>query len=72
MQDTNPSTKWVEGTNTFRLIQYQDIPIDRHNDVTYTQVVCEVRPQKEAQTEQESQVAATGYVTQVTQEQKQG
>ena len=42
----DPTTKRVEGTDTFRVIHYQDIPADRRLDVTYTRVVCEVRPQK--------------------------
>jgi hypothetical protein len=43
----DPSTKRVEGTDTFRVIHYNDIPPERRGDVTYTRVVCEVRPQKE-------------------------
>jgi hypothetical protein len=43
----NPAKQRVEGTNTFRPIKLHDIPIDRRGDVTYTKVVCEVRPQKE-------------------------
>eukprot|EP00804_Cyclotella_cryptica_P026720 CCRYP_007945-RA/>CCRYP_007945-RA protein AED:0.35 eAED:0.35 QI:0/0/0/1/1/1/2/0/516 len=38
--------KRIEGTNTFKPIQYQDIPTQRKGDVTYTCVVCEIRPQK--------------------------
>lgn len=44
---TNPTKQRVEGTNTFCPIAYHDIPCDCHSDVTYTQVVCKVRPQKE-------------------------
>ena len=44
---TDATKKRVEGTNTFRPIQVHDIPKDRRGDVTYTRVVCEVRPQKE-------------------------
>ncbi|KAL7425759.1 hypothetical protein ACHAXH_000120 [Discostella pseudostelligera] len=36
----------LEGTDTFKAIHYNDIPLDRRNDVTYTRVVCEYRPQK--------------------------
>jgi hypothetical protein len=42
-----PTKKRVEGTDTFRPIQYHDIPHDRRADITYTRVVCEVRPQKQ-------------------------
>jgi hypothetical protein len=41
-----PSPTKVEGTDTFRPIYFDDIPVDRRADVTYTKVVCEVRPQK--------------------------
>jgi hypothetical protein len=44
---TTPTKKRVDGTNTFRPIHYQDIPEDRRGDITYTRVVCEVRPQKD-------------------------
>ena len=46
----NPTTstaKQVDGTDTFFPILYCDIPADRRRDITYTRVVCEVRPQKE-------------------------
>eukprot|EP00804_Cyclotella_cryptica_P026595 CCRYP_014017-RA/>CCRYP_014017-RA protein AED:0.45 eAED:0.39 QI:0/-1/0/1/-1/1/1/0/134 len=38
--------KSIEGTNTFKPIQYQDIPNQWKSDITYTRVVCEIRPQK--------------------------
>ena len=43
---TDPTRKRVDGTDTFKPIRYQDIPLNRRNDITYTRVVCEVRPQK--------------------------
>ena len=43
----DPTKQRVEGTNTFRPIKFHDIPADRRRDVTYSRVVCEVRPQKE-------------------------
>jgi hypothetical protein len=43
---TNPTKKQVDGTNTFKPIRYHDIPLNRRNDITYTRVVCEIRPQK--------------------------
>ena len=45
--DATATKQRVEGTDTFRPIHYNDIPPDRRSDVTYTRVVCEVRPQKE-------------------------
>jgi hypothetical protein len=45
--DATATKQRVEGTDTFRPIHYDDIPTDRRSDVTYTRVVCEVRPQKE-------------------------
>ena len=41
---TNGIWKRVEGTNTFFVIKFEDIPKDRLNDICYTSVVCEVRP----------------------------
>ena len=38
--------KRVEGTNTFYLIRFEDIPKDRLNEIFYTSIVCEVRPGK--------------------------
>ncbi len=43
----NPTGKCIDGTNTFRPITYTEIPSDRWQDVTYSWVVCEVRPQKD-------------------------
>lgn len=43
---TNPTEKRVEGTNTFKPICYNDIPMDRRNDITYTRVGCEICPHK--------------------------
>jgi hypothetical protein len=42
----DPTQKRVEGTNTFTPIHYNNIPAERRNDITYTRVVCEIRPQK--------------------------
>jgi len=44
---TTPNNKRIDGTDTFRPINYHDIPADRRSDITYTRVVCEVRPQKD-------------------------
>ena len=44
---TCPCQQRVEGTDTFRPIWHADILAARHHEVTYTKVVCEVRPQKE-------------------------
>ena len=45
--EADPTKKRVAGTDTFRPIPYDQIPHDRWMDVTYTRVVCEIRPQKE-------------------------
>ena len=37
----------VEGTNTIFFINRDDVPPDRWKDVTYAQIACNVRPQKE-------------------------
>eukprot|EP00804_Cyclotella_cryptica_P030074 CCRYP_016953-RA/>CCRYP_016953-RA protein AED:0.43 eAED:0.43 QI:0/-1/0/1/-1/1/1/0/160 len=36
----------VQGTDTFYVIDYKDIPSDRHSEITYSKVVCKVRPEK--------------------------
>jgi hypothetical protein len=43
---THPHTKRIDGTNTFKPIQYHDIPNQRKGDTTYTRVVCKLRLQK--------------------------
>ena len=42
----NDIGKRVEGTNTFYVIKFEDIRKDRLNEIYYTSVVCEVRPDK--------------------------
>ena len=37
----------VAGTDTFKVIHYEDIPVDRRKDITYTSFVCEYKPNKE-------------------------
>eukprot|EP00804_Cyclotella_cryptica_P010882 CCRYP_008803-RA/>CCRYP_008803-RA protein AED:0.43 eAED:0.55 QI:0/0/0/1/1/1/2/0/170 len=37
----------LPSTDTFYVIDYEDIPIDRHKEITYTEVVCKVRPEKD-------------------------
>eukprot|EP00804_Cyclotella_cryptica_P003592 CCRYP_002190-RA/>CCRYP_002190-RA protein AED:0.27 eAED:0.27 QI:0/0/0/1/0/0.5/2/0/535 len=44
--NTHPHKKRIEGTNTFKPIQYHEIPMQRKRDITYTPVVCALRPQK--------------------------
>ena len=43
----DPTKPRVAGIDTFKPITYDNIPHDRQQEVTYTKVVCEVRPQKE-------------------------
>ena len=38
--------KRAEGTNTFYVIKFEDIPKDRLKEIFYTSLVCEVRPEK--------------------------
>jgi hypothetical protein len=42
-----PSTKRVNGTNTFFRIKYNDIPAHKQKEICHTLVVCEVRPDKD-------------------------
>ena len=36
----------MEGTDTFYVIKFEDMPKDRINEICYTSLVCEVRPRK--------------------------
>ena len=38
--------KRVEETDTFYVIEFEDIPKDRLNEICYTALVCEVIPRK--------------------------
>ncbi len=42
-----PTAQRVSGTNTFFLIDYQDIPAHKKKDICHTMVVCEVSPEKD-------------------------
>ena len=42
-----PLHQRTEGTGTFNIINFDDIPIDRRGEITYTKVVCEYREQKD-------------------------
>jgi len=41
-----PKNQRVAGTNTFHPIPYNAIPKDHRNEITFTKVVCSVRPDK--------------------------
>ena len=40
------SSKRVKGTDTFYVIDNEDIPLDRRKEITYSKVVCKVHPKK--------------------------
>ena len=44
--DKGPHKQRVAGTDTFRVINYNNIPADRRKEIEYVRVVCKVRPQK--------------------------
>ena len=46
-KNTECTGKLVEGTDTFFIIHYHDIPADIRKEIPYTLVVCDVCPQKE-------------------------
>ena len=46
-EGTKPGAKRVAGTNTFFLIDYDDIPAHKKKQICHTKVVCEVRPEKD-------------------------
>ena len=39
--------KCTKGTDTFCIIQFKNIPRDRHKSITFTKVVCKFLPEKE-------------------------
>jgi hypothetical protein len=41
---TTPTSQHVSGTNTFFLIDYQDIPMHNRKEICHAMVVCEVHP----------------------------
>ena len=41
-----PHNQHVKGTDTFKVIHYTDIPVERLKEIIYIKVVCEVRPPK--------------------------
>ena len=41
-----PKNQHIEGTDTFRVICYDNAPLDRRKAISYTKVVCEYRAQK--------------------------
>eukprot|EP00804_Cyclotella_cryptica_P000193 CCRYP_016175-RA/>CCRYP_016175-RA protein AED:0.26 eAED:0.26 QI:0/0/0/0.6/0.75/0.8/5/0/1027 len=45
-QSSNPNTPPVDGTDTFHVIDFTNIPPDRLQEVCYSNVVCKVRPEK--------------------------
>ena len=42
-----PKKQRVAGTDTYRLIRFNDIPPERRKEICFTRVVCEIKPQKE-------------------------
>ena len=43
---SEPSKKRVEGTNTFHPVRYENTPLDRRKEITFSKVVCTFRPDK--------------------------
>jgi hypothetical protein len=44
---TMPNTKQVTGTNTFFLMDYNDIPVHKCKEICHTLIVCKVHPEKD-------------------------
>jgi hypothetical protein len=42
-----PNSQRVAGTDTFCLIDYNDIPLHKHKEICHTMVICEVHPEKD-------------------------
>eukprot|EP00804_Cyclotella_cryptica_P029094 CCRYP_005281-RA/>CCRYP_005281-RA protein AED:0.19 eAED:0.20 QI:0/0/0/0.71/0.16/0/7/0/1210 len=62
---TNPTRKPVNGTNTFHIINFSDIPPNRLKEVCYSNVVCKVHPEKDDPDRTRITIAATASATQV-------
>jgi hypothetical protein len=43
---SDPAKQRVEGTDTFHVLRYEDIPPDRRKGVAFSKVVCNVKPEK--------------------------
>ncbi len=44
---STPSSQRIAGTNTFFIINYQNIPLHKRKEICHTMVVCKVRPEKD-------------------------
>eukprot|EP00804_Cyclotella_cryptica_P017134 CCRYP_003352-RA/>CCRYP_003352-RA protein AED:0.42 eAED:0.42 QI:0/-1/0/1/-1/1/1/0/165 len=44
--DDSGTNQRVQGTDTFYVIDYDNIPFNRRSEITYSKVVCKVRPEK--------------------------
>ena len=42
-----PQQQQIKGTNIFRIIHYEDIPVHKRGYICHTRVVCKVRPGKD-------------------------
>ena len=46
-EGSTPTKQRIAGTDTFVLIDYQDIPLHKRREICHTMVVCEVLPEKD-------------------------
>ena len=46
-ESKGPKQQHIEGTDTFQIIRYKDIPRDRRNEIMYTKVVCKYTAHEE-------------------------
>ena len=44
---TTPSKQRIAGTDTFKVIAYEDIPQHKQSQICHTKVVCDIRPDKD-------------------------
>lgn len=64
--DKGPKKQRVEGTDTFRVIKFKDIPVQRRKGIAHVRVECEVRPQKRIPTGRGSQAPGATSTTLAT------
>ena len=63
-------TQRIKGTNKFYAIDHDEIPKDHRKEITYSKVVCMLRPKNKTPIALESQLEVTASNTQATWELK--
>ena len=62
--DQGQGNQRVDGTDTFRVIKYEDIPPERRKEICFTSTVCKVRPEKNDPNRTRITIAGTRIIPQ--------